>query len=517
MTLVEARPKAAGGDAASADGPWELPEGWVWAPLKLLCSFIGRGRGPTYVSTGGVPVLNQKCVRWHRLERQHLKLTAREAYERLPPELHLKIGDILWNSTGTGTIGRALVYDGSFPELTVDSHVTIVRPNSVEAKFLGYLIETTHVQHLVVDGHVGSTNQQELPRSFVEGLPIPLAPLAEQRRIVARIDELFAEIAEGEAALREARKGLDLFRRALLKAAVTGELTKDWRAENRHTETGHDLLNRIRVQRKAKAPAKSRSRGASRLASLDTSNLSELPEGWIWTSWSDVGSSQNGRPFPSSAYTDSGVRLLRPGNLFADGSVRWTNKNTKHLPEKFAEENDDLIVREGELVINLTAQSLKDDFLGRVCITSTGELCLLNQRLARLTPFLIDSRYMLQVFKSTLFRGFVNGLNSGSLIQHMFTSQIERFVFPLPPPAEIDEILRRVSDALSAVNDTADLLDAEAADAARLRQSVLKAAFEGRLVPQDPADEPASSLLRSLVEPPSDPIIRKRGRPRKVS
>ena len=74
---------------------------------------------------------------------------------------------------------------------------------------------------------------------------LPLAPLAEQRRIVARIDALFAEIAEGEAALAAARKGLDTFRRALLKAAVTGELTKDWRAANPVIETGHDLLARI--------------------------------------------------------------------------------------------------------------------------------------------------------------------------------------------------------------------------------------------------------------------------------
>jgi type I restriction enzyme S subunit len=74
---------------------------------------------------------------------------------------------------------------------------------------------------------------------------VPLAPLAEQRRIVARIDELFAEIAEGEAVLERARQGLGIWRRALLKAAVTGELTREWREANRPTETGADLLARI--------------------------------------------------------------------------------------------------------------------------------------------------------------------------------------------------------------------------------------------------------------------------------
>jgi type I restriction enzyme S subunit len=80
----------------------------------------------------------------------------------------------------------------------------------------------------------------------LEKLPVPLAPLAEQESIVARVDALFAHIAEGEAALAAARKGLDAFRRALLKAAVTGDLTRDWREANPVSETGHDLLARLR-------------------------------------------------------------------------------------------------------------------------------------------------------------------------------------------------------------------------------------------------------------------------------
>jgi len=160
-----------------AEGPWPLPAGWCWVPLKTLSSFIGRGRGPTYVETGGVPVVNQRCIRWRRLEHLHFKRTSREAFDRLSPDLRIRKGDLLWNSTGTGTIGRAVVYDGSIEDLTVDSHVTIVRPSSIEPEFLGYFAETSRVQRLVVDGHVGSTNQQEMPRSFVEELVVPLAPL----------------------------------------------------------------------------------------------------------------------------------------------------------------------------------------------------------------------------------------------------------------------------------------------------------------------------------------------------
>jgi type I restriction enzyme S subunit len=80
---------------------------------------------------------------------------------------------------------------------------------------------------------------------------------------------------------------------------------------------------------------------------------------------------------------------------------------------------------------------------------------------------------------------------------------LRNFPVPFPPPAEVTEILRRVSDGLTASADTLAMLDAEAADAARLKQSILKAAFEGRLVPQDPADEPASAILARLTAMPA--------------
>jgi type I restriction enzyme S subunit len=89
------------------------------------------------------------------------------------------------------------------------------------------------------------------------------------------------------------------------------------------------------------------------------------------------------------------------------------------MPEKWAADYPGHLIGPDELVINLTAQSLADEFLGRVCLTSPGEHCLLNQRIARLTPVLLPPRFLLCVFKSPWFRKFVASLNTGSLIQHM--------------------------------------------------------------------------------------------------
>ena len=150
-------------------------------------------------------------------------------------------------------------------------------------------------------------------------------------------------------------------------------------------------------------------------------------------------------------------------------------------------------------MINLTAQSLKDDFLGRVCITSRDDLCLLNQRLARLTPVGILSSFMLCVFRSFVFRKFVSGLNSGSLIQHMFTRQLDEFAFPLPPLDEQHSIVESVDDLLSVIGYLEVEIESKLKAAQVLRQSMLKQAFTGKLVPQDPSDEPASVLLKRIA------------------
>jgi type I restriction enzyme S subunit len=492
--------------------PWGLPEGWAWAPLKLLSSFIGRGRGPKYVEAGGVPVVNQKCIRWRKLEPKHFKLTSREAFDRLSPELRIRAGDLLWNSTGSGTIGRALVYDGSIAELTVDSHVTIVRPSSIDPTYLGYFIETSRVQRLVVDGHVGSTNQQELPRSFVEELLVPLAPLAEQRRIVARVDELFAEIAEGEAALEATRKGLDTFRRALLKAAVTGELTKDWRENNTVTETGHDLLARIRAERAAKGQARGRGKRVPDAASLDTSILPELPEDWAWGTLGEIATAGPTNGYSPKKSTDGSGTLALKLTATSQGQIDLSDRATKRLSETIPPDSDlflkpdDLLFQRGNTIEYVGIAAVYE---GPIETYVYPDLMIR----VRIEPA-IGPGWVWRVANAPFGRKYMSERATGTAgtMPKISGAILRNLPIPIPPPAEATEILRRVSEALAASADTLAMLDAEAADAARLKQSILKAAFEGRLVPQDPADEPASAILAKLNVTPSTADRPRRGR-----
>jgi type I restriction enzyme S subunit len=311
----------------------------------------------------------------------------------------------------------------------------------------------------------------------------------EQDRIVAEIEKQFTRLDAGIAALRDVQAKLKRYRAAVLKAACEGKLVPTEaelaRKEARPYETGEQLLQRILAERRKiheqrQKPAARKTKYKDPTPSIIPTD-EELPKGWTWASWEQIGISQNGRPFQSSEYQPRGFKLLRPGNLHVSGKVIWTEDNTRRVPEVRADENPDLIVRGGELVMNLTAQSLKDEFLGRVCVTSSDEECLLNQRLARLTPILVLPLFALYLLKAGRFRSFVDGLNSGSLIQHMFTSQLAEFTFPLPPLAEQKRIVAEVERRLSVVEELEAVISANLQRASRLRQSILQKAFTGGL------------------------------------
>lgn len=359
----------------------------------------------------------------------------------------------------------------------------------------------------------------------MEQILFPLAPLAEQRRIVARVDALFAEIAEGEAALEAARKGLDTFRRALLKAAVTGELTKDWRENNPVTETGHDLLARIRADRTAKGQAKGRGKRAphpelveGRAPPLDTAALPELPEGWSWAMPADIQAKAKNAltigPFGSNLkvndYRESGVPLIFVRHI---RSQNFTGGNPKFVTSEKASELSSHTARAGDILITKMGDP-------------PGDACRYPADApdAVITADCIKWTINDQISFKDFYVHFINSAAGKAQILEKTTGvaqlkvSLDRFrqiLVPIPPPAEAAEILRRVAQALAASAETLSLLDAEAADAARLKQSILKAAFEGRLVPQDPTDEPASAALARLKATPSIAGPAKRGRARK--
>jgi len=336
----------------------------------------------------------------------------------------------------------------------------------------------------------------------MEQIVFPLAPLAEQRRIVARVDALFAEIAEGEAALAAARKGLDTFRRALLKAAVSGELTKDWRAANPATETGRDLLLRLQKRHPNASP--------TRLGWKPKSELPLLPKGWTWCAIEEAGEVQLGRQRAPQHHDGDNMRpYLRVANVLENrldfSDVKWMNFTPIEF-ETFALRPGDILLNEGQA----------PDLLGRPAMYR-GEIvgCCFQKTLLRFRArngILPD--YALIVFRHYMRSGrFKRESRITTNIGHLTQVRFVVMEFPLPPEAEQQVIVELFREGEAAATDVLALLDAEASDAARLKQSILKTAFEGRLVPQDPADESASALLALMAANPTTRRVR-RGRAR---
>lgn len=457
--------------------------------------------------TGEIPWVSPKDMKTLRIIDSEDHVT-----EKALTKLTLAPAGAVLMVVRSGILCRTLPLGIGMRPVTVnqDMRVMLAKPG-ILPEYLLYQLISNETKILEACAKGGTTVASIEAPAFAR-YALHVAPTAEQVRIVAKLEELLSDLDAGVAELKAAQAKLGQYRQSLLKAAVDGSLTAVWRKTHSPTESGAQLLEHILTERRKRWEAKQLSKFQEQSktppkgwqdrypqpVSPDTTNLPELPAGWVWATWAQVGYSQNGRPFPSAQYQDTGVKLLRPGNLSVSSIVCWNEKNTQCLPKAFLEDNRDLLIEANELVINLTAQSLKDDFLGRVCVTSAGESCLLNQRLARLTPITVSHKFMHLVFRSSLFRRFVSSLNTGSLIQHMFTSQMESFAFPLPSLEEQAEILEVVASKLSSVEDqyasTEHLLKVSAAQ----RKNILKAAFSGILVPQDPNDEPANVLLERI-------------------
>jgi type I restriction enzyme S subunit len=174
---------------------------WHTSKLGEVCELIKRGVGPKYSETGGICVINQKCIRDHEvnygLARRHDLLTKKVNEER-----YIKIGDVLVNSTGTGTLGRVAQIRTSPPEsTTVDTHVTIVRPKPdlFHNDFFGYML--IKIEEEITAAGEGASGQTELARTKLENEFIVSYPdsIPEQKRIVAILDQAFAYIEQARA------------------------------------------------------------------------------------------------------------------------------------------------------------------------------------------------------------------------------------------------------------------------------------------------------------------------------
>lgn len=374
-------------------------------------------------------------------------------------------------------------------------------------KFLFYQLRSIE-KHIESIG-TGSTFSG-INRDKVESLPINIAPQKEQIRIAYKLEELFSELDAGVKELKAAQTKLSQYRQSLLKSAVEGSLTQQWRAENsgKVQETGAQLLARILKQRreqwqqqklaefaeKGKTPPKNWQDVYPEPVQPDTTDLPKLPTGWVWASVDQL--ALNKRYGSSSKTNDdsSGVPVLRMGNI-QDGKLDYSN--LKYLPVDH-KEFPDLLLNDGDLLFNrtnsaeLVGKSAVYRDIGKpvsyasYLISVTFTEYFLPEIAAHYINSILGKKWLAEVMNQTAGQANVNGTKLGEL------------AIPLPPFAEQLALIQGITNEFDSIDRQIEATALGLKQSEAQRKNILKSAFSGQLVPQDPTDEPASVLLEKI-------------------
>ena len=347
-------------------------------------------------------------------------------------------------------------------------------------------------------------------------IPFPFAPAAEQTRIVEKLEELLSGLDAGVAELKAAQKKLTQYRQSLLKAAVEGALTADWRAAQgsgqpagsaQSAESGQALLARILTERRSrwqarqlakfeaqgKPPPKDWQAKYPEPVAPDTAGLPALPLGWVWATVDQL------------AHVGTGVTPLRSKvAYFEEGTIPWVTSGAL---------NSETVTGAKEQVTILAVQQCRLELYpaGSLLLAMYGEgktrgkcaelliPATINQAIAAivLEPSAQGCKAYLKAFLLKSYEKMREQAVGG--VQPNLNLQIVKSIcFPLPPMAEQNEINQTLVERFEQVNQQKTALEISLKQSAAQRKNILKAAFSGQLVPQDPNDEPASALLARI-------------------
>lgn len=361
------------------------------------------------------------------------------------------------------------------------------------------------LRHLEQDlaEHATGTTFAAISGNVLRDLEIPLAPLPEQHRIVAEIETRFTRLDAGIAALKRVQANLKRYKAAVLKAACEGKLVP----QDSNDEPAEKLLERILAERRAKWEADLRAKGKDPKKAKyveptppDTTDLPELPRGWVWTSIDQIISRlQYGTSVKADADSESGIPVLRMGNIqkgqldFSD--LKYIYPNKEDIPK--------YLLSPGDILINRTNSA---ELVGKAALFERQGNFVFASYLIRLRfdSNVVLARYVVSCINSEIGRQHVVKVKHQVAGQANINSQdIRTMPISLPPLAEQRRIVAEVERRLSVAQELEAAAATNLARAERLRQAILAQAFAGKLVPQDPNDEPASVLLERIRGKPT--------------
>jgi type I restriction enzyme, S subunit len=194
---------------------------------------------------------------------------------------------------------------------------------------------------------------------------------------------------------------------------------------------------------------------AMRKSAID--HLLAFPEDGQVVRLETVSSMQNGRPFPADQYAGHGLKLLRPGNLGSSGYLQWAEGKTVYLDPAWEKTAKDFVIQPGDVVINLTAQSLDDGFMGRVCLAKEDDKSLLNQRIGRFrcNEDLLLPEYLFRCLQTSRFRQHAHANCEGSKVKHMFWQHLAKYEIAVPNVSIQRDVIVRCADVDQAIDQLA--------------------------------------------------------------
>ena len=497
-----------------------VPNNWVSCSLEDLLITLESGSRPKggvkgisdgTPSIGGEHLTYQGSFDWSSVRY------VPEAFANSMNKGKIQTNDILIVKDGATTGKTAFVDEHfPFPKAVVNEHIFICRPsNLINPKFLFRYLTSKDGQERILENFKGSA-QGGINLTFAPNTEVLLAPLNEQRRIVAKLEKLLAKVDTCKERLDKIPGILKRFRQSVLSAACSGRLTADWRENNPDVESAEELLKRIQEERRATWEKtqliKMRSKGEEpkndkwktkykELNFPNVGDLSELPEKWCYTFIEPLLSlTRRGMktgPFGSllkkHEHQLDGVPVLGIENItalkfVAGNKIYVTKDKANELLEYDAQPGDILISRSGTV--------------GEVCVVPEG---LGEARIStNLVRIALTLNGMLPFFFCMLFNGSpfvlsqVSDLCKGSTRDFLSQDILSSIIFSLPPLPEQQEIIHRVETLFKTADQIEQRYQKAKSYIDQLTQSILAKAFRGELVPQDPNDEPASVLLERI-------------------
>lgn len=434
-----------------------LPNSWSWAKAKEIGLVINGDRGKNYPSrqhyiASGVPFLSAGNLDEGKIDKSSLNFISEEKYNALNNG-KLEKGDIIYCLRGT--LGKCAAFDLD-EKAAIASSLAILRPSKlIDKKYLLYFLQGPFGIKLIKHFDNG-TAQPNLSGASFSNYDFPIAPLSEQHRIVAKIEELFSSLDKGIESLKTAQAQLKVYRQAVLKWAFEGKLT------NANVKEG------------------------------------ELPEGWKEKRVADIADTFGGFAFKSTEFLKSGTyQVLRIGNV-RPGLIRL-KESPVYLNNLSDQMLNKALLKINDVIITQTGTKGKRDYGFTVLINKPN--LLLNQRIAAIRcASEYNPKYLLYytwtyTFKNQFFANETGNVGQGNVGMKAVTDT--KILLP-PTFSEQNRIVSEIESRLSVCDKIEESIATSLQQAEALRQSILKKAFEGKLVPQDPNDEPASVLLERI-------------------